>query len=67
MKIALLQLAARDTLDGARRKGVLFCRRAKEMGADAALFPEMFSNGYNIYGRPATASMLRTLTRNLES
>ena len=24
------------------------------MGADAALFPEMFSNGYGIYGRPAS-------------
>lgn len=23
------------------------------MGADIALFPEMWSNGYNIYGRPA--------------
>ena len=53
MKIALLQIAAQDTLDAARDKGILFCRKAKEMGADAALFPEMFSNGYNIYGRPA--------------
>ena len=52
MKIALLQIAARDTLDGTLDKGVLFCRKAKEMGADAALFPEMFSNGYRIYGRP---------------
>lgn len=54
MKIALLQIAARDTLDRTRDKGMLFCRRAKEMGADAALFPEMFSNGYRIYGRPAS-------------
>lgn len=54
MKLALLQIAARDTLDRTRDKGVLFCRRAKEMGADAALFPEMFSNGYRIYGRPAS-------------
>ena len=27
------------------------CRKAKERGADIALFPEMWSNGYNIYGR----------------
>lgn len=53
MKIALLQIAAQDTLDGTLAKGVSFCRRAKELGADIALFPEMFSNGYNIYGRPA--------------
>ena len=54
VKIALLQIAARDTLDGTLEKGILYCRRAKEMGADAALFPEMFSNGYGIYGRPAS-------------
>ena len=53
MKIALLQIAAQGTLDGTLDKGMLFCRRAKELGADIALFPEMFSNGYNIYGRPA--------------
>lgn len=51
MKIALLQIAALNTLDSTLERGVSFCRRAKEMGADAALFPEMFSNGYNIYGR----------------
>lgn len=54
MKIALLQIAALNTLDSTLEKGVLFCRRAKEMGADAALFPEMFSNGYHIYGRPVS-------------
>lgn len=54
MKIALLQIAALNTLDSTLEKGVSFCRRAKEMGADAALFPEMFSNGYNIYGRPVS-------------
>lgn len=52
MKLALLQIAAQNTLNGTLEKGMLFCRKAKEMGADAALFPEMFSNGYNIYGRP---------------
>lgn len=54
MKIALLQIAAQDTLDRTLEKGVLFCRKAKEMGADAALFPEMFSNGYRIYDRPVS-------------
>lgn len=54
MKIALLQIAARDTLAGTLDKGISFCRRAKEMGADIALFPEMFSNGYRIYDRPAS-------------
>lgn len=54
MKIALLQIAAKNTLDTTREKGIFFCRRAKEMGADAALFPEMFSNGYHIYDRPVS-------------
>lgn len=54
MRVALLQIAARDTLGGTLDKGISFCRRAKEMGADIALFPEMFSNGYRIYGRPAS-------------
>ncbi len=47
-KVALLQLLPQDTLDGNMKKGWEFCRRAKEMGADLALFPEMWSVGYNI-------------------
>lgn len=31
------------------------CREAKKMGADIALFPEMWSNGYRIYGRSVEA------------
>ena len=36
-----------------KTKGIDACKKAKEMGADIALFPEMFSNGYDIYNRPA--------------
>ena len=52
LKIALLQLAPCGTLDGNLEKGINYCKKAKEMGADIALFPEMWSNGYNIYNRP---------------
>ena len=52
LKIALLQVAPCGTLKGNLEKGIVSCRRAKELGADIALFPEMWSNGYNIYGRP---------------
>ena len=52
LKIALLQIAPRDTLNGNLEKGIAYCKKAKEMGADIALFPEMWSNGYNIYHRP---------------
>jgi len=48
LKIALLQLIPEGTLDGNRNKGLEYCRKAKEMGADIALFPEMWSVGYVI-------------------
>lgn len=54
MKIALLQIAPTGSLEGNLRKGIDACRKAKTLGADLALFPEMWSNGYNIYGRPAS-------------
>ncbi len=48
LKVALLQLMPEDTLDGNIQKGLKYCRKSKEMGADIALFPEMWSVGYNI-------------------
>jgi predicted amidohydrolase len=48
LKVALLQLMPEDTLEGNLQKGLEYCRRAKDMGADIALFPEMWSVGYNI-------------------
>lgn len=48
LKVALLQLLPESTLDGNMQKGLQFCRKAKEIGADIALFPEMWSTGYNI-------------------
>ncbi len=52
LKIALLQIAPCGALNENLEKGIIFCRRAREMGADMALFPEMWSNGYRIYDRP---------------
>lgn len=52
LKIALLQIAPCGTLEGNLEKGIEYCRKAKALGADLALFPEMWSNGYQIYGRP---------------
>jgi len=48
LKVALLQLMPENTLDGNLQKGLKYCRKSKEMGADIALFPEMRSIGYNI-------------------
>ena len=52
LKVALLQIAPEGSLENNMKKGAEYCREAKKMGADIALFPEMFSNGYDIYDRP---------------
>lgn len=52
MKIALLQISPCKTLQENLEKGIKYCKKAREGGADIALFPEMWSNGYNIYDRP---------------
>lgn len=45
--VALLQMTSHGTdQDANRRKGEEFCRRASAMGADIALFPEMWNIGY---------------------
>ena len=51
LKIALMQISPGKTLEENLKKGILSCRAAKEKGADIALFPEMWSNGYRIYNR----------------
>ncbi len=52
LKIALLQIAPGHTLKENLEKGIKYCKKAKELGADITLFPEMWSNGYNIYHQP---------------
>lgn len=54
LKIALLQIAPTGSLEGNLQKGIAACRQAKEKDADIALFPEMWSNGYQIYDREAS-------------
>ena len=50
MKVALLQMAACGNDQEANlAKGDAFCRQASEMGADIALFPEMWNIGYTFY------------------
>lgn len=48
LNIALLQLLPTGTQDGNLKKGIEYCRRAKASGADIALFPEVWNNGYVI-------------------
>ncbi len=62
-RIALMQLLPTGTLDGNLQKGLDACRRAREMGADLCLFPEMWSCGYTI---PQDAAQLKALAISSE-
>lgn len=48
LKVALLQLLPGNSLQENAVKGTEWCRKAKDAGADIALFPEMWSTGYDI-------------------
>lgn len=47
-RVALLQILPTGSLEGNRIKGLAYCRHAKSLGADLALFPEMWSHGYQL-------------------
>lgn len=53
LRIALLQMVAESDRTGNLQKGIAYCRKAKAMGADIALFPEMWSNGYALTSDPS--------------
>ena len=63
-RVAMLQLLPTGTLQGNLEKGLDACRKAKEMGADFALFPEMWSSGYHV---PSNAQELSSVSVPLES
>ena len=58
IKVAMLQIVPTGTQKGNLEKGLDCCRRAKEMGADIALFPEMWNCGYQI---PEDIDQLKSL------
>lgn len=64
LKVALLQIMPEDSLEDNLQKGLEHCRKSKEMGADIALFPEMWSVGYNI---PEDIDELKTITVSSDS
>lgn len=47
-KVAILQLNAINNMDNSLKKGIIACRKAKELGADIAVFPEMWNIGYEM-------------------
>lgn len=46
--VALLQLSRTDTMENNMLKGIEYCKKAKEKGADIAVFPEMWNTGYEM-------------------
>ena len=64
LKIALLQLLPGKDLDENLLIGKKACQEAKEMGADVALFPEMWSDGYYV---PQDESELKSLAVQKDS
>lgn len=52
LRIALLQLLPGKSQEENLETGLWACRRAKEMGADIALFPEIWNTGYDIPQEP---------------
>lgn len=63
-KVALLQLLPGHTQAENLQKGIDACRKAKAMGADIALFPEMWNTGYFI---PQDAAVLRAAAVSADS
>ena len=55
-RVALLQLHPGNTREETQKIGLNACHRAKSLGADLALFPEMWSTGYTI---PQEEALLR--------
>lgn len=49
LKIALLQLSPEPSTQLAMQRGLAACEEAAKQGADIALFPEMWSNGYAVF------------------
>ena len=63
LKIAFLQLLPEKTVNDNLKKGITACKKAKEMGADIILFPEMWSCGYSI---PEDISELKAMAVSSE-
>ena len=60
LKIAVLQMNPTGDIENNMKKGVCFCRKACAMGADIALFPEMWSTGYTLSSDPEDLKKMAT-------
>ena len=48
INVVFLQLLPAGNVKENMEKGIEYCKKAKKLGADIALFPEMWSCGYHI-------------------
>lgn len=64
LKVALLQVLPEENISMNLEKGIQCCKEAKKIGADIALFPEMWSCGYNI---PQDHQKLSDLSVSIDS
>lgn len=64
LKVALMQLLPENNISKNLEKGIRCCKDAKKLGADIALFPEMWSCGYNI---PQDHERLKNLGVSIDS
>ena len=64
LNIALLQIAPTGNLENNLKKGIAACHEAKALGADIALFPEMWSCGYDICEPPAEEWLCKAINLN---
>lgn len=62
--VALLQILPEGSLSANLYKGLEYCKKAKAMGADLALFPEMWSVGYSI---PEDVALLKSMAVRVDS
>lgn len=64
LNIAILQIAPANSQNANMEKGIAACKRAKQMGADIVLFPEIWNTGYNI---PQSKSELNAAAISINS
>lgn len=64
LNIALLQISPAGSLEESLKKGSEACKKAKQLGADIALFPEMWSCGYTI---PQSEELVRSMAIDADS
>lgn len=64
LKVALMQLLPENNISENLEKGIRCCKEAKMLGTDIALFPEMWSCGYNI---PQDHERLKNLGVSIDS